>query len=242
MVRTDRMGHEMGGLLRVRLGVSVAILTASSLLAACAGSDVAEAPRGSADPPATTAVTVTDSTELIDRLMRIEDIRPIAAFGLDTREQPVLDPQQFALATLRGPCGATIDTPFAEAGVFRVFRSTVSLVVEAVAQPGAEAASAFVDGLRADAIDGCPPFTEQLGSAEPSTLTLEEMLDLDDLGEEWIGWTQAVSTATGPVGHRAILVAAEGDRLWLIAVLSPAPIGTADLVGLGRIASERAAG
>jgi hypothetical protein len=189
-----------------------------------------------------TTVTTVTTVELIDRLLEIDDVRPLPAFGLDTREQPVLDPQQFALATLRGPCGATVETPFDESGVFRVFRSTISLIVEAVAEPGADAADAFVAELRADADPGCPPFTEQLGSAEPSTIELQSMLDLDALGEGWIGWTQEVTASTGRVGSRSILVAAEGERLWLLAVLSPAPIPAEELVGLGELASRRAAG
>jgi hypothetical protein len=125
--------------------------------------------------------------------------------------------------------------------VFRVFRSTISLVIEAVAQPGAEEADAFVGALRADAQVGCPPFQEQLGSAEPSTITLQSMLDVSALGEGWIGWTQEVTASTGRVGVRSILAAAEGDRLWLLAVLSPEPIPADELVRLGGVASSRAA-
>ena len=208
---------------------------------------------GTAEPPSggggsttgtsgsgTTATSVSTSDQLLDGLLELDDVRPLPAFGLDTREQPVLDPQQFALATLRGPCGATVETPFDESGVFRVFRSTTALIVEAVAEPGAEAADAFVAGLRADAQDGCAPFAEQLGSAEPSTIELQAMLDLSALGENWIGWTQEVTASTGRVGVRNVLVAAEGDRLWLLAVLSPDPIPEADLVALGELASVRA--
>lgn len=230
---------------RARLGLIVAFVVVCGGLAGCGGADPA--------PPATTAAVeqgggTTASTgpdtapqvQLIERLLELDDVRPLPAFGLDTREQPVLDPQQFALATLRGPCGATVETPFDESGVFRVFRSTTALIVEAVAEPGAEAADAFVAGLRADAQEGCAPFSEQLGSAEPSTIELQAMLDLAALGDGWIGWTQEVTASTGRVGVRNILVAAEGDRLWLLAVLSPDPIPEADLVALGELASVRA--
>jgi hypothetical protein len=218
------------------------------LLAVLAGG--ATACGGTEAPAPTTAVTEAPSPgtseptteELVAGLLRLEDVRPLPAFGLDTREQPVLDPQQFSLATLRGPCGATVETPFDESGAFRVFRSTISLIVEAVAQPGADDADAFVDELRADATEGCPPFTEQLGSAEPSTITFESMLDVEALGEGWVGWTQEVADSTGRVGFRTILVAAEGERLWLLAVLSPDPIPAGDLVGLGELASQRASG
>lgn len=225
---------------RARHGLLAACIVASLGVAACTA--VEEPP-----PPATGSTAATGTSEatppavdLLDRLLRVDDIRPMAALGLDLREQPVLDPQQFALATLRGPCGAVVDTPFAEAGVFRVFRSTVALVVEAVAQPGPEAAATFVEQLEADADVGCAPFVEQLGSAEPSTLTLEGMLDLSALGDGWVGWTQEVTASTGRVGYRAVLVAAEGDRLWLLAVLSPNPIAPEALVALGEAASERA--
>lgn len=225
---------------RARRGLLVASLVASLGLGACTASE-------DPPPPATASTAVTAPSEadppavdLLDRLLRLDDIRPMAALGLDLREQPVLDPQQFALATLRGPCGAVVDTPFADAGVFRVFRSTVALVVEAVAEPGAEDATAFVEQLEADADEGCAPFVEQLGSAEPSTLTLEGMLDLSALGEGWVGWTQEVAASTGLVGYRAVLVAAEGERLWLLAVLSPNPIPPEALVALGEAASTRA--
>ena len=227
---------------RVRRGVLAAV--APLVLVLGLGCTSAEDPSSTATsaPDTTTGTSAPVEVQLIDRLLRIDDVRPLPAFGLDTREQPVLDPQQFALATLRGPCGATIETPFDESGVFRVFRSTISLIVEAVAAPGATEAEAFVAQLRADAQPGCPPFTEQLGSAEPSTIQLESMLDLETLGEGWIGWTQEVTASTGRVGSRSILVAAEGDRLWLLAVLSPDPIPAPDLVALGELASERAAG
>jgi hypothetical protein len=224
---------------RVRRGVLVAFIPLLLSLGCATAEDTT--PPATADPSTTTGTSEAPGIELIDRLLAIDDVRPLPAFGLDTREQPVLDPQQFALATLRGPCGATIETPFDESGVFRVFRSTVSLIVEAVAEPGAAAAEAFVEQLRADAEPGCPPFTEQLGSAEPSTIQLQAMLELDELGEGWIGWTQEVTASTGRVGFRSILVAAEGDRLWLLAVLSPDPISANELVALGELASQRAA-
>ena len=211
----------------------------SSRSGACAA-EPGDTGAGSTAGPGTTEAAEDDPTVLLDRLLRLDDIRTMAALGLDLREQPVLDPQQFALSTLRGPCGATVETPFSDAGVFRVFRSTVALVVEAVARPGAAEAVAFVEQLEADAVAGCPPFTEQLGSAEPSTLTLEGMLDLSALGDNWVGWTQEVTASTGRVGYRAVLVAAEDDRLWLLAVLSPDPIPHEALVALGAAASTRA--
>jgi hypothetical protein len=226
-----------------RRAASVLLAVVVCGAAACSGT---EAPSGPADPAtsgpgATAGSSVPTTADLVDGLLQLEDVRPLPAFGLDTRDQPVLDPQQFSLATLRGPCGATVETPFDESGVFRVFRSTMSLIVEAVAQPGATEADAFVDALRADATAGCAAFTEQLGSAEPSTITLQSMLDLSELGDTWIGWTQEVADSTGRVGFRNILVAAEGDRLWLLAVLSPDPIAADQLVGLGELASDRAA-
>ena len=225
---------------RARRGLVAACVVASLGLGACTATEDPPPPATAPSEAPGTSVGGPPTVDLLDRLLRLEDVRPMVALGLDLREQPVLDPQQFALATLRGPCGAVVDTPFAEAGVFRVFRSTVALVVEAVAEPGAEAATAFVEQLEADADEGCAPFVEQLGSAEPSTLTLEAMLDLSALGEGWIGWTQEVTASTGPVGYRAVLVAAEGDRLWLLAVLSPNPIPPEALVALGEAASARA--
>ncbi len=228
----------------VRMGVAIALVSVVAILGACSGADepVPEPPTGSSTdlrPPPSPGGQ--DPADLADELLGIDDVRPLPAFGLDTREQPVLDPQQFTLGTLHGPCGATVQTPFA-AGSSRVFRSTVSLVVEAVAEPGADEAAAFVEELRADAVPGCAAFEEQLGAAEPSTLTLASMLDLSALGDAAIGWTQEVTASTGRVGYRAVLVAADADRLWLLAVLSPNPIPTADLVGLGQVASTRAGG
>lgn len=227
-----------------RMGVAIAFVAMVTALGACSGAgEPAAAPvtGSSVDPRPPADPGGQDPVDRSDALLRIDDVRPLPAFGLDTREQPVLDPQQFTLGTLRGPCGATVETPFA-AGAFRVFRSTVSLVVEAVAEPGADEAAAFVEGLRADAEPGCATFEEQLGAAEPSALTLDAMLDLSPLGDHGIGWTQEVTASTGRVGYRAILVAAAGDRLWLLAVLSPNPIPVADLVGLGQLASSRAGG
>jgi hypothetical protein len=211
-------------------------------LLACTTTEDAPAPATS--PPAGTSGSVGTAPpgelELIDRLLELEDVRPLPAFGLDTREQPVLDPQQFALATLRGPCGAAVETPFDESGVFRVFRSTTSMIVEAAAEPGAEAADAFVAALRADAQPGCPAFQEQLGSAEASTIQLQSMLDLSARGDGWIGWTQEVTSASDRVGYRTVVVAADGDRLFLLAVLSPGAIPAEDLVALGELAGQRA--
>lgn len=232
---------------RARLGLLVGCIVVGGALAGCTASDpgtsgTSQTAAPTEGPSGSTGPGTQPEVELIDRLLEIDDVRPLPAFGLDTREQPVLDQQQFGLATLRGPCGATVETPFDESGVFRVFRSTTALIVEAVAEPGAEAADAFVAGLRADVQEGCPPFEEQLGSAEPSTIELQQVLDVSELGEGWIGWTQEVTTVTtGRVGFRTVLVAAEGERLWLLAVLSPNPIPAEDLVALGELASERAA-
>ena len=109
---------------------------------ACGGTEEVADPSTSpvTEPDDTAGSTEPEPTDLVSGLLELEDVRPLPAFGLDTREQPVLDPQQFSLETLRGPCGATVATPFDEYGVFRVFRSTISLIVEAVAQPGADEA------------------------------------------------------------------------------------------------------
>lgn len=229
---------------RVRRAARVALL-ALPVLVAAGGCATTEEPgpsstAASGPEPAGTVSAPPTTVDLVARLLPLEEVRPLAAFGLDIREQPVLDPEQFTLGTLRGPCGATVETPFDESGAFRVFRSTAALVVEALAEPGAAEAQAFVDALEADATAGCPAFTEQLGSAEPSTITLRSMIDPTLLEDGWVGWTQEVADSGGPVGHRAILVGADGDRLWLLAVLSPAPIADPDLAGLARLAAQRA--
>jgi len=227
---------------RARRGLLVACIVTCGGLVACTASEDTPAPATSSPSGSTaTSGTAPPEVELIDRLLELDDVRPLPAFGLDTREQPVLDPQQFALATLRGPCGATVETPFDESGVFRVFRSTMSMIVEAAAEPGAEAADAFVAALRADAQPGCPPFEEQLGSAEASTIELTSMLDLEARGDDWIGWTQEVTAANDRVGFRTVIVVADGDRLWLLAVLSPGAIPAEDLIALGDLAARRAA-
>src|SRR5690349_21797731 len=92
-----RIRSMVGGSLRGGR-VLVALLIAAFLLGSCANEPDAGGP-GTSGGSATTAGTAPDPAALIARLMRLEDVRPMAALGLDVREQPVLDPQQFALAT-----------------------------------------------------------------------------------------------------------------------------------------------
>lgn len=215
-------------LLAVTVTVGCAAPTTSPAPGANVGSAVGTFPSGSAVP----------SVALRQDLLRVDELRSIVSFGFDTREQPVLDPKQFALTTLRGPCGATVPTPFRADGGFKVFRSTVTLVIESVAEPGAGPAQAFVDALEADAVAGCPAFEEQVGNG-PSTVETKARLDLPPLGDQRIGWEQTVAAADARVGFRYIIAIRGGPRVLLLAILATQQI---DRAALDEVARRAAAG
>lgn len=171
-------------------------------------------------------------------LLRVDEMRAIVALGFDIREQPVLDPKQFVLTTLRGPCGATVPTPFRADGGFKVFRSTVTLVIESVAEPGPAASAAFVDALAADAVPGCPPFEEQVGNG-PSKIETKTLLTLPPLGDQRVGWEQTVTASDARVGYRYIVAIRGGPRVLLLAILATNRIEPA---ALDEVATRAASG
>ncbi len=193
------------------------MLAAVASLGACAGSDQLDggSSLGSAARTAETAVP-----PMRTDLLRVDEVRPLIAFGFDIREQPVLDAKQFNLTTLRGPCGATVTTPFPRDSGFRVFRSTISLIVESSAEPGVPAATTFVDQLAADMHPPCPPFEEQVGNGAASTVELVGPLALPAVGEQRVGWEQKVSGPDGTTGYRYIVVVRRGGAVVLLAALT----------------------
>lgn len=152
-------------------------------------------------------------------MLRVDEMRAIVALGFDTREQPVLDPKQFVLTTLRGPCGKTVTTPFRADGGFKVFRSTITLVIESVAEPGVVPATAFLDALAADGMPGCAAFEERVGNG-PSSIETKAILKLPPLGDQRIGWEQTVTASDARVGYRYIIAVRGGPRVLLLAILS----------------------
>lgn len=205
----------------------VALVLAAVAIPACASTSRGDTAGGAAGAaaravPGTTIV-------LADRVLRVDELRPLVAFGYDTREQPVLDPKQFTLANLRGPCGATVETPFFTTGVLRVFRSTVTLVIEVVAEPGEQVATSFVQTLRADLHSGCPAFEEQVGGA-PSKITLQAPVAVPE--GDHVAWSQKVTPPDGSDGYRYVVVLRNGGRLLLLVVLAIAPLSAEAMAGL----------
>ena len=226
---------------RQRLVLCLTLFLAVVVSAACAGTDGSTAPGGNVGSAVrtfpgsgTSVATVTLRTDLL----RVDEMRSIVAFGFDTREQPVLDPKQFVLTTLRGPCGATVPTPFRADGGFKVFRSTVTLVIESVAEPGHGPAAAFIDALTADATPGCAAFEEQVGNG-PSAIETKKLLELPALGDQRVGWEQTVTGPDQRVGYRYILAIRGGPRVLLLAILATQPI---EAPALDEVATIAAAG
>lgn len=158
------------------------------------------------------------------RLVRVDEMRTFVFLGFDVREQPVLDPKQFAITTLHGPCGASLDTPFRSTpGGFKVFRSTIALVIETLAEPGSAEVGAFLDAARADEHPGCAPYGEQIGTGGSSQVRLVKVFDLPPVGQERIGWLQEVTATDGKVGYRSVILVGNGARVAMLAVITQIP-------------------
>ena len=172
-------------------------------------------PGPSAPRPATTARSW--SARRAADLLTLDEIRPFLVLGFDIRKQPLLDPTLFDLQTLPGPCGAPVATPFSATKGFIVYRSTETLTLEAIAEPGDAVADQFVAALTADEHDGCPPFTETLGGRSTQT-SFARSFSLTDLGIHQVGYEQR--HAGGSYAHRFVMVVAGGGRVTLLIVLS----------------------
>lgn len=193
----------------------VAVAGLATVAAGCGSS-------GTGDPVPATSVVLTPA-EAEAALLRIDQLRPQYAFGYDLREVPVLDPADVSLIALYGPCGSLHKTSFLTEGAHRVFRSTISLLVEVVAQPGEEPATRLLDSLAAELVPGCAAFDEQVGG-EVSTIELVDEVPLPALGDQRLAWSQQVTAPDGTVGYRVMVVLRDGGRLVVATVLLAAPI------------------
>jgi|EndMetStandDraft_5_1072996.scaffolds.fasta_scaffold39195_4 hypothetical protein len=197
------------------------MLAATFLVTGCAGTEISTGSASAVGAAARDYGTLAQRTPRAS-LLTLEEIRPFLVLGFDIRTQPLLDPKVLDLTTLHGPCGADVPTPFAPTKGFVVFRSTETLTVEAIAEPGSAAARAFVDTLAADAKDGCPAFSETLGNAT-SKVTYVEAIPMLDVGQHRVGWEQTLSGASG-YSHRFVMVVSGGGRVLLLVVLSNDPL------------------
>lgn len=225
------MQGERGGWRLVAATAVAALCTMTS----CAGTD--EGAPASTLAPATTVFTREAATA---RLLALDDLRKIYVLGFDTREQPVLDPKQFALDSLRGPCGGVIDTRFLSEGALRVFRSTVALVIEVLAHPGEAAGRDLLDRLRRDARERCAAFEEQLGASGASRVTFAGTVAIGSVGDDRIGWHQTVVAPDGREGHRYEVVARHGGRVLVLVVLATAVVPDDRIEELARLAADGA--
>ena len=211
--------------------------------AGCSGSEQVQADgQGAAAGAAIRSYTGTLIAPGPMRLLKVDEVRPLVSLGYDIREQPVLDPKQFSLTSVRGPCGAPVATPFRADGGFRILRSTITLIIEALAEPGIAASRGLVEQFQADLRPGCPDFDEQIGGAT-AKVHLERALtdaELPASGERRVGWLQKVTAPDGKVGYRIIVVVANGTRVLLLADLTSEPPNTAQLPDLVRLAATAA--
>jgi hypothetical protein len=210
-VRPSRVG---------RRGLLVVVAAVLVVAAGCAGSDSREsAPESVGGAVRGYGTTIVSSGPT--RLVRVDEMRAFVFLGFDVREQPVLDPKQFPITTLHGPCGAPLATPFrATPGAFKVFRSTIALVIETLAEPGPEAVGSLIDSVRADDHPGCAPYEEQIGTGGSSQVRLVKMLDLPPVGDDRVGWLQSVTAPDGTVGYRSVILVGNGPRLAMLAVIT----------------------
>jgi hypothetical protein len=197
------------------------MLATTFLVTGCAGTETTTRSASAVGAAARDYGTLAQRTPRA-ALLSLEEIRPFLVLGFDIRTQPLLDPKVLDLTTLHGPCGTPVPTPFAPTKGFVVFRSTETLTIEAIAEPGSAAAKAFVDTLSADAKDGCPAFSETLGPAT-SKVTYVEAIPMLDLGQQRVGWEQALSGSSGYT-RRFVMVVAGGGRVTLLVVLSNDPV------------------
>lgn len=206
------------------------VLVAAS---ACAGGE----PEGSAP----TTVAPMTAAEAEAALVTVDQVRPLYGFGFDIREVPVLDPADVSLIALYGPCGTLHKTSYLTEGAHRVFHSTISLVVEVVAQPGEPTATGLLDSLAGEVHEGCPSFTEQVGGAS-STVELIGAVDLPELGDQRLAWSQQVTAPDGEVGYRVVAVLREGPRLVVATVLLTSPIPPEAIADLATVMALTAFG
>jgi hypothetical protein len=190
-------------------------------------------------------------------LMDVSEVRNLVALGFDMRDQPVLGPDQFDVTHITGPCGASIPTPYSADSGFKVFRSTVALVVEDIAEPGPDAARGFLDAVSADAHPGCPPFDAPVvasaatappgsgsgGTAAGATVHVEPkgLVDVSSIGEQRVAWSeQRTAPGGGPdaVSERDMLVARQGGRVTMVAVIASAPVDLPELLTLFHRATD----
>lgn len=222
------------------LVVGAALALVVALAVGCSGSDQVQTDgQGAAAGAAIKRYTGTLIAPGPMRLVKVDEVRPLISFGYDIREQPVLDPKQFSLTSVRGPCGAPVATPFRPDGGFRILRSTITLIIEALAEPGVVVSRSLVNDLSADLQPGCPDFEEQIGGAT-AKVHLERGLtdsELPPSGEHRVGWLQKITAPDGKVGYRIIVVVANGTRVVLLAVLTTEPPNTAQLPDLVRLAA-----
>jgi hypothetical protein len=189
-----------------------ALVVGSFLLGGCGDPDLVTKPTADTQPRAGSAIR--------GDLLAIDEIRKIQAFGYDVREQPVLD-KTFSLTTVRGPCGTSVPAPFSSDKGYKVFKSTITLVVEAITETSVEPATDFVYSLKADLRPGCAPFTEQIGSeGPPSKVAFVDELDLSAAGAQRVAWEQTVTAPDGTVQNRYTAAVRGGGRVMLVVVLS----------------------
>lgn len=227
------MAHRGPGL----TGLVVAVLLAGGL--GCAGTDTGTSRPSARNGAVGDAVRTYGGTLVAPgplRLLDVAEVRPLISFGFDLREQPVLDPKQFTITTLRGPCGAAVNTPFRPEGGFRVFRSTISLIIEALAEPGSAAGTSFIDAFEEDERPGCPSFDEQIGNGT-STVRFVRRLDLPQVGDRRFAWLHEVKAPDGKVGYRSTVVVVNGTRVMMLAVLAAEPPNDIQLQELVRLAA-----
>jgi len=152
-------------------------------------------------------------------LLKVTEVRPFTAFGFDIREVPLVDPGKWDVTVLRGPCGATLATPFTPGADTKIFFSTVALMVETEAPWDDEAASFFAAAQR-DLNVGCAGFDD--ASAFGARVVLTSMVDLHGYGQERVGWTQTIAGAER-TGLRQVALVHDGDRLVMLAVVTSPP-------------------
>jgi hypothetical protein len=200
---------------------SAMLLVAATLVTGCAGSDNRPGSASAVGSATRDFGTLVERTPRPD-LLTLEEIRPYLVLGFDIREQPMLDPTVLDLRMIHGPCGAEVLTPFSATKGFVVFRSTETLTVEAIAEPGDAAAKTFIDQLAADATTGCPGYTERLGGA-PLQVAFDKVTPLAELGTRRFGFEQRLSGGSA-YAHRFVMVGAGGGRVTMLVVHSNDPV------------------
>jgi hypothetical protein len=153
----------------------------------------------------------------------------------------VLDPKQFAVTTLRGPCGAPIPAlPGPAGGEFKVYRSTIALIIETMAEPGPAVVTSFLDAATGDATGEVRRVrrADRLRRLVPDCSWSH--VGPPGISQESVGWVQQVTAPDGKVGYRTIVLLGNGGRAVMLAVLTqtePEDVHLRDLVTV--VASAR---